>query len=223
MAKPGMIGGAYQQATSFIKNTVALRRMTMSNLETLDVGQANELKLAFRRTGWSNEEIKRLCEGNTLTDVRQVLLGRAEVKILEHVIDCDADPFLPKNLKVDEHQKGGQFKFDASLVEFYLSEPQRKERTIEGNKLRKELATKVVLNANVLDYLLAHPHLIPESWKQDEKGRTRYIFFWGTIYRNSGGDLCMRCLYWNDGRWDWGNYWLDYGWVVQYPAALRAS
>ena len=69
----------------------------MSDL-MLDVGQANELKLAFRRANYTNDDIKRLCEGNVLADVRTVLLGRTEryicltVKMGEHVIDCNADP-----------------------------------------------------------------------------------------------------------------------------------
>lgn len=46
----------------------------------LDVGQANELKLAFRRHGWTNEEIKRLCEGTVLGDVRRVIRGEAEIR-----------------------------------------------------------------------------------------------------------------------------------------------
>lgn len=52
------------------------------NLETLDVGQANEMKLAFRRTGWTNEEIKRICEGNILADFHDVVIGKAEIKLV---------------------------------------------------------------------------------------------------------------------------------------------
>jgi hypothetical protein len=194
----------------------------MSDL-MLDVGQANELKLAFRKANYTNDDIKRLCEGNVLADVRNVLLGHAEVKLVEHVIDLDADPFVPNNWKVEKHQHGGSFKWDPKQVQFYLSEPQRKEKSIEGNKLRRELEGKPVFNANLLDYLLAHPNLIPEDWKQDEKGRTRYIFFWGTIYRSSDGNLGVRCLCWYGGGWSWGHRWLDDDWIVSNPAALRAS
>ena len=81
----------------------------MSDL-MLDVGQANELKLAFRKANYTNDDIKRLCEGNVLADVRSVLLGHAEVKLVEHVIDLDADPFVPNNWKVEKHQHGGSFK-----------------------------------------------------------------------------------------------------------------
>ncbi len=78
----------------------------------LDVGQANELKLAFRRHGWSNAEIKKLCEGNLLAHL--LLLVREYGAVMtEHPIDCDADPFIPRYLKeVASHQKGGRFVFD---------------------------------------------------------------------------------------------------------------
>lgn len=53
----------------------------MSNELMLDVGQANELKLAFRREGpWTNEEIKMLCEQKGLLNkFHEVLLGQAEI------------------------------------------------------------------------------------------------------------------------------------------------
>ena len=92
----------------------------MSNLETLDVGQANELKLAFRRHGWTNEELKRLCEGNILAKVRSVQLGFSEIKPTSHIINCDAQPFTPDGLRVEEHQKGGQFVWSPDAVELYL-------------------------------------------------------------------------------------------------------
>jgi len=194
----------------------------MSNDLMLDVGQANELKLAFRRAGYSNDEIKKLCEGSTLADVRSVLLGQAEIKIVDHVIDCNADPVLPNGWKVEEHQKTGSFKWDPKHVPFYLSKSQKKDSYIEGKKLRKELAGMRMLNANVLDYLLKNPQLIPEEWKRDEQGRIRYILFWGTIYRDSCG-LCVRSLCCHVGQWDWDYSWLDRDWDGRSPAALRAS
>ena len=155
--------------------------------------------------------------------VQRFLAGQSELIVKEHAIDCDAAPFVPDGWKVEEHQKGGSFIWDASKVELFLSESQKGGKTIEGNKLRKELAKKLVLNANVLDYLMKNPHLIPEEWKKDEQGNTRYIFFGGTVYRRSSGYLCVRCLSWSDGRWFWGGSWLDDGWSSRDPAALRAS
>ncbi len=183
-----------------------------------------EMEQAANRAGFLESDFRRLA-GNEdmLRQMLQVARGHAEVKLVEHVIDLDADPFVPNNWQVEMYQKQGSFKWDPKQVQFYLSEPQRKEKSIEGNKLRKELEGKPVFNANLLDYLLAHPHLIPEDWKQDEKGRTRYIFFWGTIYRSSGGYLFVRYLCWGGGWWQWDYNWLGNGWDVSYPAALRAS
>ncbi len=189
----------------------------------LDVDQAGELKAAFRRGNWTNAEIKKACEGDFLARTRQALLGYSEIKQVSHVIDCDTDPFIPNGWRVEEHKKGGQFVWDPTKVELYLSKSQKDGKTIEGNKLRKELENDPVFNANLLDYLLKNPHLIPEEWKKDEKGNTRDIFFWGTIYRDSDGSLYVRCLYWCDGQWNWRCGWLGFGWDDYAPAARRAS
>ncbi|MFI5260542.1 MAG: hypothetical protein ACHQU0_01990, partial [Candidatus Paceibacteria bacterium] len=149
-------------------------------------------------------------------DVRNVLRKHAAITMLEHVIDCDASLHVPDGWKVEEHRKGGQFKFEASQINLYLSAAQKKG-SIRGKELRKELADKPVLNANVLGYLLAKPHLIPKEWK----GKS--IFFWGTVYRRRGGYLCVRFLYWDGGRWIRSTYWLDDDWDGSYPAAVRAS
>ncbi len=195
----------------------------MSALDTLDVGQANELKLAFRRAGWTNEDVKWLSEGGILAEVLRVRRGDAEIREAEHVIDCNADPFVPEGWTVEEHQKGGSFKWDPAQVQLYLSELQLIDGVIKGNALRKELAGKPVLNANVLDYLLAHPRLIPEEWKKNSEGCILFIFFWGTIYRDPDGHLCVRCLCWHSGRWGWNYYWFLNDWHVTDPAALGAS
>ena len=41
--------------------------------------------------------------------------------------------------------------------------------------------------------------------------------------RNSDDNLYVRYLYWNDGRWNWGNNWLDNDWNGNNHAALRAT
>lgn len=181
----------------------------------LDVSQAHELKLAFRRNGWTNADIKALSEGNFLADVLKLMKGQLEIKPIEHLIDCDVNPFIPNGWAVEEHKKGGMFKFNPEKISLYLSKKQKKG-SIGGHDLRKELADKPVMNANVLDYLLAHPELIPEEWKG------KYIFFWGTIYRNSVGSLCVRCLRWNGSGWCWYGYWLGSDFNSDSPAALAS-
>lgn len=144
------------------------------------------------------------------------LRGELEVKPAEHVIDCDALPYEPDGWKVVEHKRGGQLRFDPAKINLYLSEKQKDGGVIEGNKLRKELENQPVLNANVLDYLLAHPELIPGFWKE------KHVFFWGTIYRDRDGYLCVRDLCRYGGRWDWDYYWLGHVWAGAYPAAVLA-
>lgn len=177
------------------------------------VGQMNQLGDALEGADFSADDVTKLRNYPELKSIKNVLLGRAKIVMVEHVIDCDADPYIPDGWKVEEHIKGGQFTWDSRKVELFLSQKQKKG-SMGGNELRQELKGKPVLNAIVLDYLLAHPELIPEEWKG------KYIFFWGTIYRHSDGGLCVRYLSWDDGQWGWGYFWLGSGWDDYDPAAL---
>ena len=187
----------------------------------LDVGQANEIKLALRREGdWTNEEVKMLCERQGfLRQVREALLGRAEIKAVKYMVDLDSVPYVPDGWSVEEHQKGGVIEWDVAKVMLHLDEGQKDGKVIEGHKLRKKLAKLSPYNANMLDFLLKeeNQHLIPEEWKG------KVVFFWGTIYRHSDGSLYVRYLYWNGDRWDWSYSWLGNDWDSDYPALVPAS
>lgn len=181
------------------------------------IGAMNQLADALESAGFTPDDVTKLKQFGNLKGIRNILLGHAEIKTVEHLIDCDADPFVPSGWRVEEHRKGGQIKFDLAKIELYLSKNQQNGKVINGNKLRKELEDKPVLNANALDYLLKHPELIPEEWKG------KYIFFWGTIYRYSDGDLIIRYLDWSGDRWYWSWGWFDDDWNDGSPAALLAS
>ncbi len=90
-------------------------------------------------------------------------------------------------------------------------------KSIKGEQLQTELANEPVLNANILDYLFAHPTLIPDEWKGE------YVFFWGTVYRDLGGRLYVCYLYFRGGLWRSDYRWLDSDWYGGHPAAVRAS
>lgn len=195
---------------------------TMNTELMLDVGQANELKLAFRREGdWTNEDIKALTERKgLLREVREVLLGRAEIKQVSYLVDLDSAPFIPDGWSaVEEHKEGGQLKWDQTKVRLHLADGQKNGKYIEGNKIRKEIAKLSPYNANLLDFLLKkeNQHLIPEDWKG------KAVFFWGTIYRDSDGHLYVRYLSWSDRQWLSYCYWLGHGWYGNHPAAVPAS
>jgi hypothetical protein len=156
--------------------------------------------------------------------VKKLLKDTTKIVIIEDVIDCDVLPYIEHDWIVEEHQQGGQFAFDPLKLEYYLSNEQQNsglDAFIEGNKLREELSGKPVLNANVLDYLLSNPHLIPKEW------RGNYNYFWGTLYRIRGGRLFVRFLFWqyNDGksRWSCSYRWLDSDFRALDRAVLRAS
>jgi hypothetical protein len=185
---------------------------------SLSLGQAHKLELAMRRVGgWTPELVEQLSTGNKLAEVRDILLGKREIREAEYVVDCDAQPFVPEGWEMEEYKKGGQVKWAPGIIELYLSKKQTGGKCVVGNELRKELADKPVLNANVLDFILAHLELIPEEWKG------KYIYFWGTVYRSPDGSLYVRFLYWSGGRWNWDCYWLGNDWRGSSPAALSAS
>lgn len=179
---------------------------TMELLDRLGVGR-EDLKRFRKSTSGVKAEVAKLIKGNATSG---------------HIIDCDADPFVPDGWKVEEHKKGGQLSFDPAQVQFHLVDGQKGSKSIEGNKIRKELSNMPVMNANVLDFLLDNPDLIPEDWKTDEGGNTLYIFFWGTVYCGSDVGFHVRYLCWRHGRWGWGAGWLDGGWGGSGPALVRA-
>lgn len=197
------------------KTSLNKEEQAMSGKFKLGVGQAHEIEMAMNRAGgWDEALVKKLCGGNYFAQVHEALLGRAEIKQVEYLIDLDAKPYVPDGWKVEEHIEGGEFKWNLEKVGFYWSKKQKDGNVIGGNDLRKELKNKPVFNANLLDFLLKNPHLIPDSWKG------KAIFFWGTIYRGSDGHLYVRCLRWNGDRWCWNNYWLENDWNSAYPAAV---
>ncbi len=166
-----------------------------------------------KEMGVSDELFHRLTTEDGRQDWKKLFTGMQEDDGKKHVIDCDANPFVPEGWEVIEHRKGGEFQWDPTKVELYLCDEQKSE-WIKGNELRKKLEGKPVLNACVLDYLHAHPELIPNEWKG------KYIFFWGTIYRFQDGRLSVRSLGLCADRWSRLASWLGDRWYDYDPAVL---
>ena len=180
-------------------------------------GQIHQLADSLEEGGFTPELITRLGQLNDKSGLIAVLSGISEIIPIKHVVDLDVDPMIPNGWTVEKHIKGGQFEFDPEKVVLYLDEGQQDGGMIVGNELRQKLAGKGAYNANLLDFYLANPHLIPEEWKG------KFIFFWGTIYRYSSGDLYVRYFYWNGVRWNWNYYWLDDDFDGHNPAVVPAS
>ncbi len=180
----------------------------------------HELGVTLCKAGWGLQEFTTLARSEErCRQALTILRGQIEVKVIDHIIDLDAKPFIPERWRVRKivQLRGsviGQFKYDPTKVKLHLSKNQQDGRVIKGRELRKELETQPVLNANLLDFYLDHPDLIPEEWKG------KLVFFWGTIYRNPLGHLCIRCLYWDGGRWIGYYRLLVNDWYSNHPAAL---
>lgn len=154
---------------------------------------------------------------------RALVEGRARVEVQKYVIDfdkpsniCNGWEILPDSEQLPKRMKG-VMEYELAKVVLHLDPSQKEGKAIKGNKLRENLEDVPVYGVQLLDFYLANQHLIPLGWKG------KNVFFWGTIYRNSTGSLCVRYLCWCDDRWDWRCVWLVYDWNNCSPAARCAS
>lgn len=195
-----------------------------------------ELKVGIEILEWVlSDEGRKYFVTQCLHPLGDQFLKTQRIKVLDKntvLINLGASPKLPfEGATVEWHygeglvqmqkRKDGLYVGDKKVV-LTFSERQQNGKTIQGHELREELTGKPVLNANIMDTLLAHPHLIPEDWKKDANGNTIYIFFWATGYR-LGGLLCVRFFFWVGGKWYslYGN--LDFRWGASSPAASLTS
>lgn len=158
---------------------------------------------------------------------------KGDAIVLRAEIDLDAKPGLPFNgATVEKHIGGGKVVIEKRADGLYIDGKkvilhrvvrQMNGKSIVGHELRKELDGKPVLNACILDFLMANQGFIPEDWKKDDAGNTIYIFFWGTIFRDSYGHLFVRDFCFLDGKWQQYCHWLNSDWYGHSPAALLTS
>lgn len=99
------------------------------------------------------------------------------------------------------------------------------ETYVKGEEKLKRLRASdyIRLDADIFLTLWENQHLIPESWKEKVNGNTRYIYFDGTVLRDSDGCRFVLYLCWRGGRWNWRVDWLDYDWLGSGPSAVLAS
>ena len=175
--------------------------------------------------------------GDDVLDALMAGRARLEIVLIKHTVDLGAPPRLPfDGAEVVKHKGTGVVEIElrqddhlyvgGKKVELFLSTRQMGSKAIVGHELLVELegGKQVLLNSNVLGYLCDHPELFPEHWKKDANGETRYIFFWGSIFRNpSGGNLYVRCLCWSGGRLYRSRNWLGNDWGRRCPSASLAS
>jgi len=134
-----------------------------------------------------------------------------------HLVDLDADPFVPRNWRVGKHERGGRIEYVAGKISLYLAKEQRNRKAIVGYKLREKLKGKPVYNANLLDELLKNPHLIPKEFERQR------VFFWGTEYCGSIAGVYIRYLYRNGDVWNWNYFEIGSFWNHNRPAAVATK
>lgn len=136
-----------------------------------------------------------------------------------HFVDLSKFPFLPDGWELANHDSlrntrdgsicEGRLLLDTRKIVLYRDRDQSSSPGIQGTLLKERLREKKNLNANVLEYLLKHPDLIPESWRLDSRGQAQCIWFWGTSYRNSEGVPVVRGMVWRDNlAWVADHIWL---------------
>jgi hypothetical protein len=120
-----------------------------------------------------------------------------------HIIDSDSEPSSDQEgLVIERHERGGLIKWPISAAMVFRGRSVGGRYTVSDNLGSILKAGKQSLNATVLDYLLKNTHLIPAEWKG------KYVFFWGTVYRDAEG-LYVRCLHWCEDGWSSFYSWLD--------------
>jgi hypothetical protein len=145
-----------------------------------------------------------------------LLYAALVTRFTEQTVDLDVDPFVPDGWRLVEHKKGGKFEWNSSNLKLYVSPNQQGKSGIGGNQLREELKGKSPYNANLLDYLLENPDLVPEQWKG------KFVYFWGTVYQDTGDKTCVRCLCRHRGEWRWHYGWLESDFIGSEPAVVPA-
>ena len=193
-------------------------------MSTYSIGLMNQLGDALSVAGYREADINELrLDITRLRQIKGVLLGQSEIVAVSHAVDLDADPFVQERFEVEEHIRGGQFVWDPAKVVVGLISREQTGRPsrVEGSQLRQEIKLKSlpVFNANLLDWLLQNPRLIPEEWKD------KHVHFWGTIYRSTHGSSrpAVRCLMWLHNRWTNGMAFADTSFGSKDYAAILKS
>ncbi|PIQ91330.1 MAG: hypothetical protein COV70_04135 [Parcubacteria group bacterium CG11_big_fil_rev_8_21_14_0_20_39_22] len=156
----------------------------------------------------------------------KVVIG--EVKTLPIEEDFNPEDFFGKGWKVlaeETDERGEALKeLDFSRI-WFKTMLCNGETSIKGeDKLRRSKeANHIRLGGKAFKACWDNRHLLAESWKRDDNGNTRYIFFDGIVLLLPDGRRYVPCLYFKDGEWRWGAGWLEYDFYANYPSAVLAS
>lgn len=181
----------------------AVIALIMGNLDLsrLDFERARLKDLVIEDPRQAGEEFLRFLQNG----------GRVHV-VGEHIIDCDAPPSLPKGLTLEYHKKGGKLRWNPRDFKF-MFHPEQENGVVAGHRLREWVKNEPIYNANVLDYWLAHPYIIPLECKG------KWTYFWNSIFNDPDGKSYVRYLDWDGDRPTSCYCLLDFGFSTNSPAA----
>ncbi len=160
-----------------------------------------------------------------------VLHGTHEIKPIDHFIDLSYHCMLPfsgaermsppKSGIVKLERRGDELFLDGKTINLFLSWQQKANVVIVGHEFPKEVEKRGSnISAKVLDYLVAHPGLWPESWKNKDGGIID-IFFLDDIFRDPGSNyLCARHGCWIEDKIVPGYRWLHTEWLMDSRVAI---
>lgn len=159
---------------------------------------------SLKTAGFNENDINNLIKFNELKKIKDVVNKKAFVFYWNHIINTNDDPVVPFDTRNEwkiYNSKQGLIKLSPSdlggifLEEIFGNKDLNTER-LDIEKIFNNFQEKRFASAVVLDYLLDHSDIIPNSWKD------KYIVFPGTIYYESSG-ACVRYLYCCKGQKIW--------------------
>lgn len=99
---------------------------------TFSVSQMNQLGDALESAGFTPDEVTKLRSYPQLKDFKRVINGYAQIVTVKHVIDCDADPYIPDGCQVDSHRKNGKLEWDSEKILLYSIRKSETRETYRG-------------------------------------------------------------------------------------------
>ena len=84
----------------------------------LDLDSAKQLESRLEISDYTMRDFRIFIDNGWMHDgLLKVIRGLAKIEEIEHIIDLDADPFIPDGSTVVEHHRGGQWKWNSEEVE----------------------------------------------------------------------------------------------------------
>ncbi len=161
----------------------------------IGMSEGQNLLAVLKKSRYTETDIKKLFEGNTLDRLLPVIRGNADVVVLRHVIDTNPFPStLRDSAIVDEHNGHGEIEWNSEKFSLLPIDG----RLTAYYKLNGQ---NIALNASVLDYFLKHPTLISHKVEKGRGGASEKIFFLGTTYLVLEGHPAVRYLQFRWGSW----------------------